>query len=89
MEEIEERYGDSPGSRLRSLLFVTQRSDKRPCGALAASQGNHQGVRPLEGGIDAWLADNFPFRYRKPRQETRCPLREGIFRSDISLDQLR
>jgi hypothetical protein len=22
---------------------VTQRSDKRPCGALAASQGNHQG----------------------------------------------
>ena len=43
MEEIEERYGDSPGSRLRSLLFVTQRSDKRRCGALAASQGNHQG----------------------------------------------
>ena len=36
-------------------------------------------VRPLEGGIDAWLADNFPFRYRKPRQETRYPLREGIF----------
>jgi hypothetical protein len=88
MEEIEERYGDSPGSRLRSLLFVTQRSDKRPCGALAASQESPR-VRLLEGGIDAWLADNFPFRYRKPRQETRCPLREGIFRSDISLDQLR
>ena len=32
-------------------------------------------VRPLEGGLDAWLADNFPFVYRKPRQETRYPLR--------------
>jgi hypothetical protein len=36
-------------------------------------------VRPLEDGSDAWLADNFPFR--KPRQETRYFLKEGIFRS--------
>ena len=26
-------------------------------------------VRPLEGGIDAWLASHFPIRYRKPGQE--------------------
>src|SRR5215813_11075541 len=79
MEEIEERHGeDSPGSRRRPLLLVTQRSDQRPGGAAAASQGNHQGSTARRR--DRCLASvRFPIRYRKSRQETRCPLRKGQF----------
>ena len=44
MEEIEERHGEIPRSRRRSLLLVTQRSDQRPGGAATASERNHQGA---------------------------------------------
>ena len=94
MEEIEERYGDSPGSRLRSLLFVTQRSDKRPCGAAAASQRNPQG--PPARRRDRRLArGRFPFRteslVKNPLSFERTYFFAATypFRSDISLDQLR
>ena len=61
MEEIEERHArDSPGSRRRSVLLVTQRSDQRRVALLLRAKGITR-VRPLEGGIDAWLAYNFPF----------------------------
>ena len=77
---IEDRHGDSLGLRGRSLLFVTQRSDWRPCGAATASQRNHQGS-PARRQDRRLARGQFPLRYRKPRQETLCPLREDIFRS--------
>ena len=68
---------DSPGSRRCPLLLVTQRSDQRPGGAAAASQRNHQGSPA--GRRDRRLArGQFSIRYRKPRPETRCPLRRGL-----------
>ena len=74
--------GDSPGSRRRSLLFVTQRSDQRPCGAAAASQRNHQGS-PARRRHRRLARVEFPIRYRKPRRKIRSPLREDIFRSHV------
>jgi rhodanese-related sulfurtransferase len=41
---------------------VTQRSDQRRVALLLRAKGITR-VRPLEGGIDAWLAYN-PIRYR-------------------------
>ncbi len=69
---------DSPGSRRRFLLLVTQRSHQRPGGAAAASQRNHQGS-PARRRDRRVARVQFPIRYRRPRQETRCPLRKGIF----------
>jgi hypothetical protein len=36
------------------------------------------GVRPLEGGIDAWLASNFPFVTESLVNNIRCPMREAL-----------
>jgi hypothetical protein len=88
MEEIEERHGEIPRSRRRSLLLVTQRSDQRPGGAAAASQRNHQGS-PARRRDRRLARGQFPIRHRKPRQETRCPLREGIFRSRVVPTKIR
>jgi hypothetical protein len=38
---------------------VTQRTTSAPVALLLPTKGIIR-VRPLEGGIDAWLADNFP-----------------------------
>lgn len=61
---------------------------------LLRAKGIHR-VRPLEGGIDAWLADDFPFvtesLVKNPLSFERTYFFAATypFRSDISLDQLR
>ena len=82
MEEIEERHGEIPRDRDVVSTVRTQGSAQRPCGAAAAGQRNHQGA-PARRRDRRLARGQFPFRYRKPRQETRCPLREDIFRSQI------
>ena len=46
------RPGDHP------LLHLTQRGLGRPCGAHADREGYRQ-VRPLAGGLDAWIGAGY------------------------------
>src|SRR6266511_3497383 len=62
---------------LRQPMDIEAFPQMIPGGAAAASQRNHQG--PPARRRDRLLASaQSPVRYRKPRQETRCPLREGL-----------
>ena len=69
---------DDAGSRRCSRLLVTQRSDQRPGGAAAAGQRNHQGS-PARRRDRRLARGQFPIRYRKPRQEARCPSERRYF----------
>src|SRR5262249_36272417 len=76
MEAIADRHGEIPRDR-DVVLYCTQRSDQRPGGAAAASQRHHQGS-PARRRDRCLASVRFPIRYRKSRQETRCPLRKGL-----------
>ena len=49
----------SPRTPSRAVLYVTKRGLSRPCGAHADRQGIHE-VRPLAGGLDAWVDAGYP-----------------------------
>jgi mRNA-degrading endonuclease RelE of RelBE toxin-antitoxin system/rhodanese-related sulfurtransferase len=61
MEEIEERHGEIPRDRDVVLYCSWPNEATSARVALLLRAKGITRVRPLEGGIDAWLADDFPF----------------------------
>ena len=61
-----------PGARSCNHTFVAR------VALLLRAKRNHQGS-PARRRDRRLARGQFPFRYRKPRQETHCPLREVLF----------